>query len=143
MAAGIPIALVGLTVRAWAAGHLRKNLELTVSGPYAHSRNPLYVGSLLAAVGLGASANHLPTVGAIVIVFLCWYLPVVGEEEDHLRKILPGYSGYEERVPRFVPTMLPGCDSRERFDPALYRANREYAALGVFAAFVIVLLVKI
>ena len=143
MLAGVPIALVGLAIRAWAAGHLRKNEQLAVSGPYAHVRNPLYIGSLLAGVGLGITANHLVLLAAIVAVFLTWFLPVVREEEDHIRKILPGYAEYEGRVRRFLPSLAPQYDSDARFDPQLYMKNREFSALGGFLAFMLILWMKL
>ncbi len=139
---GVPVALAGLALRAWAAGHLRKNQQIAASGPYAHVRNPLYIGSLLAAVGLGVSANHALLLGAIVAVFLLWFLPVVGEEESHLRKILPGFREYEARVPRFLPSLSPRCDSQTAFDLGLYLSNREYSALFGFVAFMAVLWLK-
>ena len=140
---GIPVALAGLALRAWASGHLRKNQRLTISGPYSYVRNPLYIGSLLAALGLGISANHGLLLAAILAVFVFWFLPVVGEEEDHIRKILPGYREYESRVRRFVPSLTPRYRSRTRFDLQLYLRNREYSALVGFAAFVLLLWLKL
>ena len=141
--AGVPIAIGGLAIRAWAAGHLRKNQELAVSGPYAHVRNPLYVGSLIAALGLAITAAHPVLVIAIAAVFVLWFLPVVGEEEDHIRKILPGFREYEARVPRFVPSLAPRYPSREEFEWKLYFVNREYSAALGFGVFLFVLWVKL
>ena len=141
--AGVPIAIGGLAIRAWAAGHLRKNQELAVSGPYAHVRNPLYVGSLIAALGLAITAAHLALFFAVAAVFVLWFLPVVGEEEDHIRKILPGFREYEARVPRFVPSLAPRYASRQEFEWKLYFANREYSAALGFGAFLFVLWVKL
>ena len=121
----MPLALAGLSIRAWAAGHLRKNQQLTVSGPYAYVRNPLYIGSLMAGTGLGISANHPFLLAAILSVFVFWFLPVVGEEEDDIRKILPGYREYESRVRRFVPSLAPRYRTRTRFDLQLNLRNRE------------------
>ncbi len=143
MAAGVPISLVGLAIRAWAAGHLSKNERLATSGPYRYVRNPLYIGSLIAATGLGVCSNDPLVLGAIATVFLFWFLPVVGEEESHLRKILPEYRAYETQVPRFVPRLAPVLDSSTAFDARLFLRNREYSALLGFAAFVLVLLLKI
>ena len=140
---GISIALVGLAIRAWAAGHLRKNESLTVSGPYAFVRNPLYIGSLLAGVGSGIATNQPVLLVTVISVFLLWFLPVVGEEEDHIRKILPGYSEYEARVPRFLPALVPGYASSERFDARLYMRNREYSALGGLLVFATILWIKL
>lgn len=140
---GVPIGLVGLAVRAWAAGHLRKNQQLAVSGPYAHVRNPLYIGSLLAGAGFGVAANHTALLAAIVGVFVFWFLPVVTEEEAHIRKILPGYVDYESRVRRFLPSIVPRYSSGREFDPGLYMENREYSALCGFLAFMAILWIKL
>ena len=141
--AGLPVALAGLGIRGWAAGHLRKNQELAVSGPYAHVRNPLYIGSLLAAAGLGICAAHAALLATVVAVFLLWFLPVVSEEEDHVRQILPGFREYETRVRRFVPSLSPRYRGGAAFDWQLYVSNREYSALLGFGAFAIVLWLKL
>lgn len=141
--AGIPVALSGLAIRAWSAGHLRKNQQLAVSGPYAHVRNPLYIGSLLAGVGSGIASNQAAVLAVIIVVFAFWFLPVIKEEEDHIREILPGYQEYEARVRRFLPSIAPRFGTRTRFNPALYMANREYSALAGFLAFMAILLAKL
>ena len=128
---------------AWAAGHLRKNQQLATSGPYAHVRNPLYIGSLLAGVGFGICSAHAVLLVAILVVFIAWFLPVVGEEEGHIRNILTGYREYESRVPRFLPALRPRYESLQRFEWGLYLANREYSALLGFAAFTAVLWIKL
>ncbi len=143
IAFGLPLVLAGLSLRAWAAGHLRKNQQLATSGPYAHVRNPLYIGSLLAGVGFGVCSAHAALLVAILVVFVVWFLPVVGEEEGHIRKILTGYREYESRVPRFLPALRPRYESLQRFEWSLYLANREYSALLGFAAFAAVLWIKL
>jgi len=80
---------------------------------------------------------------AILVVFTAWFLPVVGEEEGHIRKILPGYREYESRVPRFVPACKPLYESSQRFEWGLYLVNREYSALLGFAGFGAVLWLKL
>jgi len=140
---GLPLVLAGLALRAWAAGHLRKNQQLAISGPYAHVRNPLYIGSLSAGVGFGICSAHPILLVAILVVFTAWFLPVVGEEEGHIRKILPGYREYESRVPRFVPACKPLYESSQRFEWGLYLVNREYSALLGFAGFGAVLWLKL
>ena len=140
---GILIGAAGLSVRAWAAGHLRKNEELAVSGPYAHVRNPLYVGSLVAGVGLGVATAHLVLSAVIATVFLAWFLPVVRQEEDHMRKILPGFIEYERRVPRFLPALAPRYASRTSFEWRLFLRNREYTALLGFTVLAAILGLKL
>jgi protein-S-isoprenylcysteine O-methyltransferase Ste14 len=130
--AGISIATLGLGFRAWAAGHLAKNQRLATSGPYAHVRNPLYVGTLAVGVGFAIAGGGLLIGAALVLFFLLWYLPVVEEEERHLAKILPGYDDYRRRVPRLWPALMPRFSGGEPFRLALYRKNREYQALLAF-----------
>jgi len=131
---GIPISLCGLLLRGWAAGHLAKNKDLAVSGPYAYLRNPLYAGTLLTAAGLVVSASSWYLVPIFAGVFLMIYLPAIELEEQHLRNIFPGYANYAEKVNRFLPFRKwpqPGA----RFQISLYRKNEEYkAALGFLAA---------
>jgi protein-S-isoprenylcysteine O-methyltransferase Ste14 len=129
---GIPISVVGLLIRAWAAGHLAKNEQLATGGPYAYVRNPLYIGTLLVAAGLAAASRSVGLAILFAAVFLLIYLPVIELEEQHLRKIFPQYSGYAARVRR----LLPGWPDRGRgsgaFRFSLYLRNQEYQALAGF-----------
>lgn len=120
----------GLLLRGWAAGHLSKNRDLAVSGPYAYMRNPLYVGTLITATGILIAARSLVLVPIFAAVFLLVYLPVIELEEQHLRQIFPAYSTYAERVNRFLPfRKWPAPVSH--FASSLYWKNEEYkAALG-------------
>ena len=142
LAAGCAVALVGLGLRAWAAGHLAKNQRLATSGPYAHTRNPLYVGTLFVGMGF-AIAGAQPWIGAaLVLFFILWYLPVVEEEESHLAKILPGYDEYRSRVPKLWPAIVPRYSAGNRFSFALYAKNREYQALLAFLVTLTLLVAK-
>ena len=80
-------------MRAWAAGHLEKNLALTESGPYAHVRNPLYLGTLTVAAGFVIAARRWELGVLFAAVFVLIYLPVVELEEQHLRKLFPALCG--------------------------------------------------
>ena len=82
---GLPVSLIGLAVRAWAAGHLAKNQTLAASGPYAYTRNPLYLGTLLVAAGLAVASRSAGLGALFAIVFLCVYLPVIQLEQQYLR----------------------------------------------------------
>lgn len=142
LALGGALALLGLALRAWAAGHLRKNERLTASGPYAYVRNPLYLGSLIAAAGCAVAGASWMAGAAAAIFFAGFYLPVVEEEESHLEKILPGYRAYREQVPRLRPRLPPYRASSERFSASLYLKNREYQALAAFALVMALLAAK-
>lgn len=141
LAAGVPVSLCGLALRAWAAGHLEKNRALTVSGPYAHLRNPLYIGTLLVAAGMAIAAKRWELGALFAAVFALVYLPVVELEEQHLRKLFPDYARYAERVPQLLPRFT-SAGGEKRFTWALYRRNREYEALLGFLAALTLLLWK-
>lgn len=125
---GVPISLVGLALRAWAAGHLAKNQRLVDSGPYSHTRNPLYLGTLIAAIGLAVAAQSWWVGGIFGAVFILVYLPVMELEEQHLRNLFPAYNAYADSVPLLIPR-FPGIPSTTRFSTALYLRNEEYQAL--------------
>jgi len=144
LAAGLPVAAAGLALRAWAAGHLAKNERLAVSGPYAWCRNPLYVGTLLAAAGLAVAAREPWLAVLFAAVFGLVYLPAIELEEQHLAKLFPEFADYAARVPLLAP-LWPGrgtagataCATRQprgRFRWAQYWRNREYNALLGFLA---------
>jgi protein-S-isoprenylcysteine O-methyltransferase Ste14 len=138
---GVPISLLGLALRAWAAGHLAKNQQLTTSGPYRFLRNPLYIGTLLVAAGL-VVASRSPALGLVfAAVFLLIYLPVIQLEEQHLRRLFPEFEQYAKRVPALVPNLRPAPNSIP-FRASLYGKNREYEALLGFLAGVAVLIYK-
>lgn len=125
---GLPISVCGLALRAWAAGHLRKNQQLAVSGPYAFTRNPLYLGTFVTALGLACAARSAWLAVLFAAVFLLVYLPAIELEEQHLAAILPGYGAYAARVPLIVPRWPESFGARQ-FSFSQYRNNREYEAL--------------
>ena len=125
---GVPISLAGLALRAWAAGHLAKNQKLVDSGPYRHTRNPLYLGTLVTAMGLAVAAQSWWVGGIFAAVFVLVYLPVMELEEQHLRKLFPSYNAYADAVPLLIPR-VPGAGSDTPFSKALYLKNEEYQAL--------------
>jgi protein-S-isoprenylcysteine O-methyltransferase Ste14 len=132
LAYGLPVSLLGLALRAWAAGCLAKNRQLATGGPYAYTRNPLYIGTLLVAAGLGI---------LFAAVFLFVYLPVIQLEEQHLRGIFPGYAAYAERVPALWPRLTPARqETAHPFRASLYLKNQEYNAGAAFGAGVLFLL---
>jgi len=141
MATGVPVSLLGLALRAWAAGCLAKNQQLATGGPYAYTRNPLYIGTLLVAAGLAVAANSSGLAWLFGAVFLLVYLPVIQNEEQHLRKIFPDYAAYAERVPALFPRFSPvAAQNPGKFHAALYMKNQEYqAGLGFLAGILFLL----
>ena len=149
--AGGVIAFFGLLIRALAAGHLKKSEELTTSGLYSRTRNPLYFGSSLLAAGF-CVAGHSWIAGALVAIYFgVFYYAVMRNEEEELRaRWGPAFEQYAAHVPLFFPRAFdePGgtertseaeAPARKQFSWAQYRRNREYRALaGTIAALVAV-----
>ena len=136
IAIGAAIAFIGLLVRAWASGHIRKAQTLATSGPYAYTRNPLYLGSLLMAIGFTVAGGVWWLVILSTVLFLGIYLPVMRVEADDMRRIFGSeYEAYAARVPMLFPGFGRVPASTERFDFQLYLQYREYrAAIGVLTA---------
>ncbi len=128
LAVGLPLSAGGLALRAWAAGHLAKNQRLATSGPYSFTRNPLYLGTLITALGFATAGRSIGLAMLFASLFVLVYLPAVELEEQHLAAILPGYAEFAARVPLLIPKW-PGSFGPDRFSGALYRKNREYQAL--------------
>ena len=141
---GLPIALCGLALRAWAAGCLAKNRQLARGGPYAHLRNPLYLGTLLVAAGLVAASRNVWLGVLFAAVFAFVYLPVIELEEQHLRELFPEFSDYAAQVPALVPRLTPApAKNPQPFRWSLYLRNKEYQAGAGFAAGMLYLLWKL
>lgn len=123
----------GLIVRARASGHVQKNEALAISGPYAYARNPLYLGSLLIAIGFCIAARNLWIGLVLLLMFLGIYLPVIKSEEAFLRERFPEFEDYAQNVPRMFPRITPyrpGSGKNEgKFSFNLYLKHREYNAL--------------
>lgn len=146
MALGAVLIVPGLLIRALASGHVRKNESLATSGPYAYTRNPLYLGSLLMGVGFAVAARSWWVGLALVVMFLAIYLPVIRDEEAFLRTKFPEFDEYARRVPRMMPRFTPDSGS-EKKDPAgfsldLYLKHREYNALLGAVGMTVALIVK-
>lgn len=125
------LAFPGLALRGWAAGHLKKNQDLADGGPYAWTRNPLYLGTLLVALGLALAAQSGVVLALTVAVFALVYLPVIEQEEQHLLKIFPSYREYADRVPLLWPS-LPKSEGPGDFDIHVYLKNEEWKATAAY-----------
>jgi protein-S-isoprenylcysteine O-methyltransferase Ste14 len=141
IARGISISIFGLVIRAWAAGHLEKNMTLAESGPYAWVRNPLYLGTLTVAAGFVIAAQSWLLAVLFAAVFVLVYLPVVELEEQHLSNLFPAFAAYKKRVPKLIPR-LPRRPGTQPFRWSLYLRNEEYKALVGFLIGVAVLIWK-
>ena len=141
---GLPVSLCGLALRAWAAGCLAKNQQLATGGPYAHVRNPLYVGTLLVAAGVVISAGNISLAVLFAAIFVLVYLPVIQLEEQHLRRLFPDYAIYAMTVPSLWPRFAPyKSASSSRFRFSLYLRNQEYQAGLAFVAGMLFLFWKV
>jgi protein-S-isoprenylcysteine O-methyltransferase Ste14 len=134
----------GLLIRALASGHVRKNEALATTGPYAYTRNPLYLGSLLIGIGFAVAARNWWVGVLLVVMFFAIYLPVIRDEEAFLRQKFPEFAEYARRVPRMFPRLTPAREAEREpsgFSRSLYMQHREYnallGALAVLAALVI------
>jgi hypothetical protein len=147
IAMGAALAGLGLLIRAIAAGHLRKDRELATAGPYARTRNPLYLGSAFLAVGFAIAGHSWWAGGVVVLYFAVFYYAVMKNEESDLRVRFGAlFENYAQKVPLFLPNFLnvghlsePGLGSANQFSWPQYRRNREYRALlGTIAGFAVV-----
>lgn len=130
LALGLIAIVPGLWIRALASGHVRKNEALATSGPYAYTRNPLYLGSLLIGLGFAVAARSWWIGAAVVLFFLLIYLPVIRDEEVFLRQKFPEFEEYSGRVPRMLPRFSAGANQSENgFSLDLYMKHREWNAL--------------
>lgn len=138
---GSLVAAGGLAIRAWASCHIRKNEELATSGPYAYTRNPLYLGTFLLGIGAAIAAGVAWIAILFAVMYLVIYVPVMLAEAETVRELFPEeYELYSRSVPMFVPRLTPyriesgvhPTESASRAtDFSLYLRHREYrASLG-------------
>ncbi len=134
---GACVGLLGLAIRAYAAGYLHKQAVLTTTGPYARTRNPLYFGSSILALGAAIAMNSWPSAALLLLYFALVYALVMRREEIELR----GHHGaqfdaYAKSVPLFFPRLTAPkqvATIAGSFSWSQYRKNHEYqAALGFF-----------
>jgi len=144
LAMGAVLIVPGLAIRALASGHVRKNEALATSGPYAYTRNPLYLGSLLIGVGFAVAARSWWVGIALVVMLFAIYVPVIRDEEQFLRARFPEFEEYARNVPRMLPRLTPARmgDQAAGFSAQLYLQHREYNALVGAVALVVALIVK-
>ena len=142
--AGFGLSLLGLGLRAWAAGHLRKEKILAVSGPYRWTRNPLYLGSLLIGAAMAVGSWSWGAAAILAAYFLVFYPVVINEERKRMKALFPAdYETYGKRVPLFFPSFRKASAYQNGpFSRALYRKNKEQRALIGTVIFWIVLIAR-
>lgn len=140
MLGSLLLVLPGLWLRAYASGYVRKNAELTITGPYGYTRNPLYLGSMLIAFGFAAAAWNIAIVLSLAALFAAIYIPTIQSEEAFLRGQFPGFDAYAAQVPRLLPRLQARENTadkgRGQFSSVLYLKHREYnSAIGAAAIY--------
>jgi hypothetical protein len=150
MVASLVLVLPGLWLRGYASGYVKKNAELATTGPYAYTRNPLYLGSMLIAFGFAAAAARWEILVLLAALFAAIYIPTIQSEEAYLREHFAGFDAYARAVPRLIPrwsaagSPAAGADAAADgpagalagglsggFSKALYLRHREYnSAMG-------------
>jgi protein-S-isoprenylcysteine O-methyltransferase Ste14 len=133
LAAGGAIAAAGEAIRLWASGHIDKTRALATGGPYAHTRNPLYVGSFVMAIGVAVAAASPWAALAVAVYFAAFYPSVMREEAAFLRGRFPEeYGAWARKVPLFLPRLIPAGPRATRFEWGRVGRNREWqTALAV------------
>jgi protein-S-isoprenylcysteine O-methyltransferase Ste14 len=136
LALGAAVAVAGLALRIWAAGHIEKGREVTRSGPYRFMRHPLYVGSAVMAIGFGVASASIWTGVLVVTYFAVTYVAAVRTEEATLDARFQGeYSAYREgRAPAV---------SRPFSLNRAFGMNREYRALAGLAGVLLLLWLRV
>jgi protein-S-isoprenylcysteine O-methyltransferase Ste14 len=139
MALSLLLVVPGLWLRGYASGYVRKNAELTRTGPYAYTRNPLYLGSMMIAFGFAVASGSWIIFVLLAVLFFAIYLPTIRSEEGYLRERFAEFDEYAAKVPRLLPRLTPARTTEEagRFSRELYRHHREYnASMGAIAIYV-------
>jgi hypothetical protein len=155
IAMSLALVAPGLWLRGYASGYVKKDAELTTTGPYAHTRNPLYLGSMLIAFGFAAAAASWLILALLAGLFAAIYIPTILSEEAYLREHFAGYEAYARAVPRGAgaakelaagDTVLAGdgVAAKSGFSAELYRRHHEYnsamGAAGIYLALALKLL---
>jgi protein-S-isoprenylcysteine O-methyltransferase Ste14 len=155
----LALVIPGLWLRAYASGYVKKDRELTVTGPYAHTRNPLYLGSMLIAAGFAVALMSWPVAVVLACGFALIYIPVIASEEQFLRSAFDGFDDYCRQVPRLIPRLTAGRAARPQedgrdaqqlepgskagFSLKLYLKHREYnAAIGTVLLYLSLLFLR-
>jgi protein-S-isoprenylcysteine O-methyltransferase Ste14 len=150
IALSLVLVIPGLWLRAYASGYVKKNRELTQTGPYAHTRNPLYLGSILIAAGFAVALLSWPVAALLAAMFLIIYVPVIASEERFLRSTFADFDAYCRRVPRLLPRISPAPPppgqtevSSGKFSLELYLRHREYnASIGAALLYLCLLFLR-
>ena len=141
--AALPFTMLGEGLRLWASGHIEKTLRLATGGPYAHTRNPLYLGSALIALAAAVACASVTVAACVALYLAAFYPSVMREEADFLRrKFGEEYDLWAREVPMFIPRLIPGGPRSTRFDWDRVRVNREWRTAAALPFVGLVLLAR-
>ncbi|MBI3597190.1 MAG: isoprenylcysteine carboxylmethyltransferase family protein [Nitrospirae bacterium] len=141
--AGLPFVLLGEAIRTWSSGYIRKNKALATDGPYAYTRNPLYLGSFGIGMGFVVMGNSVWVLVVFLVAFGLVYWSVIRSEEGYLVQVFGSrFEEYVRTVPRFLPRWTRSPYDAGGFDWALVWKHREYQAWAGIAGGVAILIIK-
>lgn len=141
---GLILIIIGEAIRVWAAGHLKKNEVLTVSGPYSYVKNPLYIGSIFITSGFCILADNIYILAASMFMFCFHYIPYKKKVEgDRLKKLFgQKYEDYDKKVPEYIPRLTPYSNEKVRWSFKTFIENSEEGILLIILIGVILILSK-
>jgi protein-S-isoprenylcysteine O-methyltransferase Ste14 len=144
MLGGVIITAAGLILRAWACGHLRKEKELTTTGPYSYTRNPLYLGNMIIGIGVVVGSRSLWILCYFILYFLIFYSIAVRKEKEKMKKLYPDqYNEFSQKVSLFFPSFKSAYPYKKNsFNWDFYKTNREQRALIGAILFWLLMLAK-
>ncbi len=140
---GAIVTFLGEWLRLWAAGHLRKNKQLTTTGPYSYVKNPLYIGTLLITVGYSAMAKNIYILLGGFVWFFIYYAPYKKKQENEklVGSFGDAWTVYDKAVPDYFPRLSPyPARGTNRWNWDVVKENSEHeTAVGVFFGFAVML----
>jgi len=140
MTLGLPLVAAGEALRIWASGHIEKTKVLATGGPYAHCRHPLYVGSLLIALGAAVASASPWVVLAVAVYFLAFFPSVMREETEFIAKKFPeDHAAWSAEVPPFWPRLTAGGPRSSHFEWSQVAVNREWRTVAALPAIAVIL----
>jgi len=141
---GVAICILGLLIRTWACCHIQKEKELTISGPYQYTRNPLYLGNLILGISIAVGSWSWWAFGIFSAYFLIFYPVVIKLEKEKMERLFPQqYANYKKKVPLFVPCLRSSLPSeKNKFSWNHYQKNKEQRSLITAAIFWIIMIGK-
>lgn len=157
IAVGLPLAFGGEAIRMWAVGYSGVTTRgdrvtapaLVTAGPYAHVRNPLYVGNAITAAGFAlaftgknSALGRLALAGGSLAALAAVYAIIVPHEEAYLRETFgEAFDDYARRVPPVLPLVEPSEPRHGSYDPDVI-AKAESRTFVTFGAMLGVLALK-